>query len=80
MVIAAFLELPIRTTELSDTFDASVVIVPSTWEPDYVSHPQVLYFNVRPWVPTEGNGRMNAFLPASWLIVNKGIIQDYDAT
>ena len=52
MVIPTSLELPIRTTELSDTFDAAVVSVSSTWEPDYVSHPQVLYFDVRPWVPT----------------------------
>jgi hypothetical protein len=48
MVIPAFLELPIRTTELSDTFDAFVIIVSSPWEPDYTSHPQVLHFNVWP--------------------------------
>ena len=50
MVIPAFLELSIRTTELSDTFDAFIIVF-STWEPDYASHPQVLYFDVWPWVP-----------------------------
>lgn len=49
-VIPAFLELSIRTTERSDTFDA-FIIVSSTWEPRYASHPQVLYFDVWPWVP-----------------------------
>lgn len=48
MVIPTPLELSIRTTELSDIFDAFVTIVSSTWEPDYVSHPQVLYFDVWP--------------------------------
>jgi hypothetical protein len=48
MVIPAFLELSIRTTELSDTFDAIVIIVSSTWESDYASHPQVLYSDVWP--------------------------------
>ena len=51
MVIPAFLELPIGTTELSDTFDAFVIIVSFTWVPDYASHLQVLYFNAWPWVP-----------------------------
>jgi hypothetical protein len=51
MVIPAFLELSIRTTELSDTSDAFVIIVSSTWEPDYAPHPQVLYFDVWPRVP-----------------------------
>jgi hypothetical protein len=51
IVIPAFLELSIKTTQLSDTFDAFVTIVSSTWEPDYASHPQVLYFDVWPWVP-----------------------------
>jgi hypothetical protein len=49
MVIPAFVKLLIGTTELSDTFDA-FIIVSSTWEPDYASHPQVLYFDVWPWV------------------------------
>jgi hypothetical protein len=48
MVIPTSLELPIRTIELSDTFDAFVTIVSSTWEPDYASHPQVLYFDMWP--------------------------------
>jgi hypothetical protein len=45
MVIPTSLELPIRITELSDTFEAFVTIVSSTWEPDYISQPQVLYFH-----------------------------------
>jgi hypothetical protein len=49
MVIPAFWELSIRTTELPGTFDA-FIIVSSTWDPDYASHPQVLYFDVWPWV------------------------------
>ena len=48
MVITAFLELPIGTTELSDTFDAFVIIISLTWEPDYASHHQVLCFNAWP--------------------------------
>ena len=62
------MELSIRITELSDTFDA-FIIVSSTWEPHYAPHPQVLYFDVWPWVPiVEGNGHMIAFPLASWLI------------
>jgi hypothetical protein len=45
MVIPAILELLIRTTGLSDTLDA-FIIISSTREPDYASHPQVLYFDV----------------------------------
>jgi hypothetical protein len=44
MVIPAILELLIRTTELSDTLDAFIIFF-STREPDYASHPQVLYFD-----------------------------------
>jgi hypothetical protein len=40
MVIPAFLELPIGTTEHSDTFDAFVIIVSFTWELDYASPPK----------------------------------------
>lgn len=50
MVISTFLDLSIRTTELSGTFDA-FIIASSTREPDYASHPQVLYSDVAPWVP-----------------------------
>jgi hypothetical protein len=49
MVIPAFFELSIRATELSNTFDA-LIIISSTWEPDYASRPQVVYFDVWPWV------------------------------
>ena len=45
MVIPAILELLIRTTELSNAFDASI-IVSSTWEPDYTPRPQVLSLDV----------------------------------
>jgi len=45
MVISVFLELSIKTTELSDAFDA-FIIVSSNWESDYTSHPQMLYFEV----------------------------------
>ena len=37
MIIPVFMELPIGT-KLSDTFEAFVVIVSFTWEPDYASH------------------------------------------
>jgi hypothetical protein len=50
MIIPAFLELSIGTTELSDTFDA-LIIVSFTWEPDYASGLQVPCPNAWSWVP-----------------------------
>ena len=62
MVMPTSLELLIRTTELSNIFDAFVTIVSSTWELDYACHPHVLYFDV--WTNAElyldhGDGRID---------------------
>jgi hypothetical protein len=67
MVIPAFWELPIGTTELSDTFDG-FVIVSSTWEPDYASHPKSCVLMLRLGFRLfEGDGGVIA-VPPAWLL------------
>jgi hypothetical protein len=69
MVIPAFLELPIGTTELSDTFDAFVIIVSftgsQTMHPASKSRVLMLGLAFRLF---EGDGGVIAVLPASWLL------------
>jgi hypothetical protein len=49
MIIPLFLELPISTTQLSDTSNVLVIIIAFTWEPDYASRRQVPCVNAWPW-------------------------------